>query len=389
MEKWKKQINSFLIFGILLIVPVLLHAQYFNMTYDTMERTYLMHLPAGYTGDELLPMIIAMHGGFGSADNLQNQSRLSEKADADNFIVVYPEGVKGGVLDIRTWNAGWCCGYASNSNIDDVGFINALLDTLIQKYAIDTSRIYATGMSNGGFMAYRLACELSNRIAAIAPVSASMTMTDCSPSRPVPIIHFHSFADASIPYTGGVGEGVSNHYNPPLDSVLNAWATINNCAVRNDTLTANSEYTHVVWSGGTCGSEVQLYITEDGGHSWPGGRQTVIGDPVSEYINADDLMWDFFQQYSLDCESTDILDKPDQNKVNFEVFPNPTNGIFTIKLPDSLNDFIVMVYDASGKQILKSRNSTTFDLSNQPTGIYYVTLQTGNKRENRKIIRKE
>ena len=165
-------------------------AQYLGFSYDGYERTYLLHLPTGYDGIEPLPLIIAMHGGLGSADNLQSQSGLSNKADSENFIVVYPEGVKGGVLNVRTWNAGWCCGNSSSSNVDDVGFIDSLLDTLVDRYAIDTNRIYATGMSNGGFMSYRLACELSDRIAAIAPVSASMSVTGYIPSRPVPIIHF-------------------------------------------------------------------------------------------------------------------------------------------------------------------------------------------------------
>jgi len=156
------------------------NARYDSIPFGGYDRTYLVHLPTGYTGTTDLPLIIAMHGGFGNAYNLQNQSQLSIKADAENFIVVYPEGLVGGALNISSWNAGWCCGWTSNNNIDDVGFINALLDTLIAHYSVDTNRIYATGISNGGFMAYRLACELSDRIVAIAPVAASMSMTTCA-----------------------------------------------------------------------------------------------------------------------------------------------------------------------------------------------------------------
>ena len=168
-------------------------AQYDSIPYDGDYRTYLLHLPSGYTGISDLPLIVAMHGGFGNAYNMETISELSIKADAEHFIVVYPEGVKGGFLNASSWNAGWCCGFASSSNVDDVGFIDSFLNTLIGDYSIDTNRIYATGMSNGGFMSYRLACELSDRIAAIAPVECSMTMTSCTPNRVVPIIHFHSY----------------------------------------------------------------------------------------------------------------------------------------------------------------------------------------------------
>jgi polyhydroxybutyrate depolymerase len=156
------------------------------------DRTYTVRLPSSYTGTTPMPLVVAMHGGFGSGTQLENQSQLTVKAEEAGFIVVYPDGVAS-LLGIRTWNAGGCCGYAMNQDIDDVGFINALLDTLIADYAIDTQRIYATGMSNGGFMSYRLACELANRIAAIAPVSASMTIAACQPVRPVPVISFHSY----------------------------------------------------------------------------------------------------------------------------------------------------------------------------------------------------
>ena len=360
-------------------------AQYLDFSHDGYERSYLLHLPTGYDGIEPLPLIIAMHGGLGSADNLQSQSGLSNKADSENFIVVYPEGVKGGLLNVRTWNAGWCCGNSSSSNVDDVGFIDALLDNLVDRYAIDTNRIYATGMSNGGFMSYRLACELSDRIAAIAPVSASMSLTGYVPSHPIPIIHFHSYEDSSVPYEGGIGEGVSDHYNSPIDSVLNSWAVINNCHNLNDTLVDNEQYTQVQWSNGDCAAEIQLYITRDGGHSWPGGTQTLIGDPVSEYISANNLMWNFFQQYTLECGvSTSIGEQFDYSD-EFEVFPNPTQGTVTVKAPALDAEYHVSVYNQFGKLIGGVQNARSLDLSNHPSGIYYIIIQTEDRKVTKKI----
>lgn len=348
-----------------------------SLIHNTLTRTYLVHLPPGYTGTTPLPLIIAMHGGFGSATNLQDQSQLSVKADAENFIVVYPEGVKN-LLNIRTWNAGWCCGYASNNNIDDVGFINTLLDTLISQFAVDTSRIYATGMSNGGFMSYRLACELSNRIAAIAPVAADLSVPVCNPSRPVPIIQFHSYLDSSVVYTGGIGNGVSNHYNSPHDSVLNAWSLKNNCGNTNDTIVDNSQYTFVQWSNCDCNYVINYYITRDGGHSWPGGSQTAIGDPPSAFINANDLMWDFFQMYSMACDTSTVgTDDPFANLM-LPAFPNPSTGIFQIATSQFST---INIYDIYGRLVKWSISSkgdiSEIDLTLCPDGVYFLTLESG------------
>jgi polyhydroxybutyrate depolymerase len=360
-------------------------AQYDSISHGGYNRTYLLHLPDGYTGNDSLPLIVAMHGGTGSAYNLQNQSQLSVKANEENFIVVYPEGVKGGFLNVRSWNAGWCCGFASTSGVDDVGFIDALLDTLIEKYAIDTTRIYATGMSNGGFMTYRLACELSDRFAAVAPVAASMSVRDCTPSRAVPVIHFHSFQDTSVPYMGGIGDGISGHYNPPVDSVLNAWAAHNDCSVANDTLIDNNQYTLVKWTSCDNSSAIHYYITHDGGHSWPGGEQTPVGDPVSAYIDADDLMWAFFDQYSLNNEPTNIKD-PQGNVSEIKVFPNPATGIVTLEIPESISDFTVTIYSASGNLVLQAENRKNIDLSLHPEGLYMIEIRSSVGIEKEKII---
>ena len=369
-------------FLLMLILPLRAFSQYDSIVFDGRNRTFLLHLPSGYTGNDPLPMIIAMHGGFGSASNLQNQSQLSVTADKENFIVVYPEGVKS-PLGIRTWNAGGCCGYASLTDIDDVGFISALIDSLADRYAIDTQRVYATGMSNGGFMSYRLACELPDKIAAIAPVAASMSMVTCNPSRPVPVIHFHSYLDMNVPYQGGIGDGPSDHYNPPQDSVLSAWSEIDNCGIEKDTVVNNDEYTHTQWRNCDCSYEIHHYITRDGGHSWPGGQQTITGDPVSAYINANDLMWAFFQQYSLDCKLVTALDVSHEKRSIFTVYPNPTNGRVYIHAP---KDTPVTVIDFSGKIIIKNSYKRVIDLAGKPSGLYFFLIKTEEGKQVEKVF---
>jgi polyhydroxybutyrate depolymerase len=336
----------------------ILHGQAGTITVGGLVRNYTLRLPSAYDGITPLPLVIAMHGGFGSGTQLENQSQLTVKAEQEGFIMVYPDGTG----TIRTWNAGGCCGYAMNNNIDDVGFIDALLDELIANHAIDTTRIYATGMSNGGFMSYRLACELSDRIAAIAPVSASMAIAECQPTRSVPVISFHSYQDSSVPYLGGVGDGVSNHYNSPQDSVLTAFALHADCAVLRDTLQHDATMTVVRWHECDCQQEMIHYITQDGGHSWHGGTGTGIGDPPSTAVSANEFMWDFFQQHPLGCElTTGISAAPLQ--AGTHVYPNPTTDRMNV-IGKGLTHLIVL--DLGGRSV--------WSMSSAPSDLLEVDL---------------
>jgi len=274
-----------------------------SITVDGLSRTYTLHLPPNYEEGNDFSLVIAMHGGGGNGGQFESSSKLSQKADAAKFIVVYPNGVKGnGLLKAQTWNAGGCCDYARDHNINDVKFISQLIDHLVANYKINPKKVYATGHSNGGMMAYRLACELSGKIAAIAPNSSTMVVTQpCNASRAVPILHMHSVLDSNVPYTGGVGTGFSNHYNPPLDSVFQVWSLMNACAAPAQVVVNNSSYKLTKWTGCSNNTSIQYYLTKDGGHAWPGGSPggLPLGDKPSAVINANDLLWDFFQQYQL------------------------------------------------------------------------------------------
>lgn len=365
------------------------YAQYDSIPFGSDHRTYLLHLPQGYTGESPIPMVLALHGGFGNAYNIENQSQLSLKANMENFIVLYPEGIKGEVLNISSWNAGWCCGYASSSGSDDVGFINSLIDSIKLDYNIDTNRIYATGMSNGGFMCYRLACELSNKIAAIAPVAASMSVYECEPIRAVPIISFHSHLDSNVPYYGGIGNGFSNHYNTPQDSVFNIWAIKNSCSPLTDTVINNSEYTFISALNCDCKSEIHHYATEDGGHSWPGGVQTQIGDDPSSYINATDLMWEFFQNHSLLCDSLSIIKPTINHENNINIFPNPSNGIFEIQTDNHYSEINILVFDILGEKVFSSKNNNVININHLKNGCYFLRITIDGMRINKKFIKKK
>ena len=263
------------------------------LTHDGQKRTYLLHVPDSYDGSTQVSLIIGFHGGVGTAKNIEEQSGLATFSDHAGFIAVFPDGIN------RTWNAGGCCGKAVEKDIDDVGFVSALIDHLLDEYEIDPNRVYLTGMSNGGYMSYRLACELSDKIAAIAPVAGSMNVPTCAAASPVSVIHFHSYQDENVPYLGGIGQGISDHYNPPLDSVLTVWAGINTCGVNDSLAYDGDDYDLRIWNSCTDSTEIQLYLTHDGGHSWPMGTSPYRGaDEVSTVIDANQLMWDFFQAHA-------------------------------------------------------------------------------------------
>lgn len=372
------------LFLILIFSSFWAFAQYDSLDINGMDRTFLTHLPVDYNPNNKLPLVVAMHGGTGNAYNLENQSGLSLKSDESNFIVVYPEGVVSNLLGIRTWNAGWCCGFASINNIDDVQFISDLIDHFVENYNVDPLRIYLTGMSNGGYMSYRLACELRNKIAAIAPVSAAMSMVDCSPQNPMPIIHFHSYLDENVRYEGGMGIGISNHHSPPLDSIFQAWANHNQCQILADTLLSTDQYDLIEWSNCECDATIRYYITRDGGHSWHGGNGTLLGDDPSLFINANDLMWDFFKEHRLDCDVSNLITTTVQEP---QCYPNPASDYLEFTLDESPTNIKIEIYNQAGVKVKEKSNLSRINIKNLSPGIHFIKLKIKGKVQVLKFIK--
>ncbi len=271
-------------------------------------RRALVHAPRSYRFGTPTPVVLAFHGGGGNAESLIEMSRLDETADREGFLVVYPDGTGRFARRLLTWNAGLCCGWAAENGIDDVAFVRALLDDLTRRASVDPDRIYATGMSNGAMMCYRLAAELSDRIAAIAPVAGGTGLPDPKPGRPVPIVHFHGTADQNYPFEGGVGDrSLSGTDFVSIPKTIAAWVAIDGCPAEpevtrlpdatDDDRTVRRER----YGPGKDGAEVVLYVIEGGTHSWPGGpvfREGLLGEPTTD-ISANDIMWAFFQAHPL------------------------------------------------------------------------------------------
>jgi polyhydroxybutyrate depolymerase len=263
------------------------------------ERTYLLHLPPVYDGERSLPLMIVLHGGGGNAPGAVRMTGFSEKADKEGFAVVYPNGSGRLKNRLLTWDSGNCCGYALDNNVDDVGFIRALIDELENSRAIDPRRVYVTGISNGGMMTYRLACELSDKIAAAAPVAGALNLENCQPAHPVSMIIFHGTADEHVLYDGGEPlkrADTHRRVDKSVSYAVNFWVNQDGCSAtpqREERGTIRTE----IYRGGKAGTEVVLYTVKGGGHAWPGGEAYVLGAEPTREISATDLMWDFFVRH--------------------------------------------------------------------------------------------
>lgn len=371
-----------LLLSIILRYSIAQSSVYDSLQHQLQWRTFKIHLPPGYNTNLSFPLVIALHGGGHDADTMEYISKLSIKSDLENFIVVYPNGRK---FLTRTWNAGNCCGNSVTFNIDDVGFIDKMINKLKSDYNIDTTRIYLTGASNGGMMAYRLACEKPERFAAIAPVAATLqTSSPCLPNFKVPLIHIHSIPDTHVPFYGGHGTGFAGVYMPPIDSVLYVWSQINNCSTSQDTFYHTNGTLGIRFNNCETCYDVVLYLTSDGGHSWPGGNQTTTGDSVSTQIDATDIIWDFFKVRTLGCLGNNILEPAKHTKI--KIYPNPTQGLLTISL-DTTEEFEIDIFNLTGQRIKSIKNEKQIDLSNIPAGFYTISIFTKQINYTSKLIK--
>jgi len=257
-----------------------------DLDYDGRTRTYHVHVPTGYDASEPLPVVLNFHGF--SSDALQQMvlTRMNDKADAEGFLAVHPEGF--GLA--RSWNGGACCGEAADMGFDDVGLVRAIVADLATRVCLDRSRVYATGMSNGGFLSHRLACEAADLVAAIAPVAGVLGIPpeDCAPSRPIPVMHFHGTADPLVPWAGSSLSGF-----PSVPDTIAGWVARDGCTGSSETTFSMGDSTCETWSTCDAGTEVTLCTVTGGGHWWPGGVASGAA------IVATDHMWEFFTRYRL------------------------------------------------------------------------------------------
>ena len=279
------------------------------LTHGGRERSYVVYLPpnlqAKLQNREPAPLVLVFHGGGGHAAGIARTTNLHQIADRQGFIAVYPNGTGAQGGRRLSWNAGSSPpqGYAEHQNVDDVGFVRTLLRQLQQTYPIDSRRIYATGFSKGGMLAYRLACEMADQFAAIAPVGGTLTYAQCQPARPVALLHIHGSNDQSVPFEGGRGAYSARMARyPSVLQNLDRWRQRNQCDAKPVQARVTSDTQRYTYQDCKTGGEVSYYLVRDGGHAWPGSelkpRQQAQGIRTSQQFKASEEIWKFFAAHA-------------------------------------------------------------------------------------------
>lgn len=262
--------------------------------HNDIERYYLIYTPEAIEENSSIPLLFSLHGYGGSAIRNIEYSNYRSIADENSFIVIFPQGAPYTsqlTSSSSHWNSG---GWTVGSNVDDVGFIETLIDLTIGKYNIDQNRVYSTGMSNGGFMSYHLACNLGSRIAAIASVTGSMTIQtydDCSPSHPTPVLQIHGAQDKTVPFDGNSSLGMKS-----IPDAMSYWASYNSCDIQpviaiSDFFNEGYSIQYDYYENCLNNVSVELVLHSSMGHTWP--------TLDSHSISASENIWEFLSKYDI------------------------------------------------------------------------------------------
>lgn len=343
-----------------------------SMMHGGIQRDYILYVPANYTGSQAVPLLFNFHGYTSNALQQMWYGDFRPIADTAGFIIVHPEGTVDGSGNTH-FNVGW-----GGSSVDDVSFTSALIDELAASYNLDQERIYSTGMSNGGFMSFKLACELSNRIAAIGSVTGSMTLgsfSSCNPTHPVPVMQIHGTADATVDYNGSV-------FSQSISSVLDFWTNFNNGDatattenVPNTSTTDGTTVERITYANGDNCTEVIHYKITNGSHTWAGSAFPSSGTNYD--IDASKEVWNFVSQYDINGKincATNSIDGAAQSTL--AIYPNPASSAFSI---DGLSqDSQFELISVLGERVLSGKVSAASNMiavSGLQKGVYFLKIE--------------
>ena len=352
-----------------------------TFTFGGVSRTYLLYIPSSYDGTKEVPFILALHGLGDTMTNFAGVN-FNDIADTANFIFAIPQALVDNVITGATaWNSGaGAFGFTLNPGVDDVGFLNAIIDSTSLYYNIDQTRIYATGFSMGGFMTNRLGCELNNRIAAIASVSGTIgSGITCNPSRVVPSCHFHGTADQTVAYTGDM-------YGSDAEALVEFWRAHDGCDavptidsiphVSSDSLSV----IHYTYANGRYGSDVEFYKVINGQHQWL--------FPGVDDVNYSLEIWKFFSKHKWVAQSTGINAVSDD--LGISIYPNPANALIKLNVPRGASDMKeVVIRDISGREVYQSTQSMTGNDMDINVGSFARGMYTIQVRMNEQWITKK
>lgn len=344
-----------------------------------LDRDYLIHFPPNFDSADALPLVFNLHGYTSNAAQQALYSQMNGVSDDGNFIVCYPDGID------NSWNVG----LPGGSSADDVGFLGDLIDSLHALYNIDLDRVYSCGMSNGGYMSYKLACEMTDRIAAIASVTGSIVpemLDNCSPSRSIPVMEIHGNADLTVPYNG-------NFFALPIEEVVDYWVGQNECLddpvtieVPNTVTLDLSTAERIEYLNCEGETEVVFYKVDNGGHTWPGAIIPI--GTTNQDFDASVEIWEFFNRFDLNGPLTNVNN--DIETTDVQLFPNPaTNQITLNNLPADVK--AIQLFDATGRIVktVQNNQNTSLELSTEmlDTGLYWITISSENKTQTLRMVK--
>ena len=342
-----------------------------SITHDGIERDYILYVPEIYDGSTAVPLVLNFHGFGSGASQQMFYGDFRDIADTEGFLLVHPEGTT--LIGNQFWNVGFP---GLSSTIDDVGFTEALIDELATLYTIDLDRVYATGMSNGGFMSFLLACQLSEKIAAVASVTGSMTQDtfdDCNAQLPTPVLQIHGTEDDVVSYN-------ENNLSLPIPDVISYWVDHNNCETTPTTTTLpdvdvsdGSTIEYSVYEDGDNGITTEHMKVIGGGHTWPGSVLNTAG--TNQDIDASMEIWLFFSRYDING----LLSTDDYENRHVSIYPNPTQSKINLSL-NYAKEVHYKLFSPLGKQLITgtiTSGNEEIDISHLPSNIYF--LKVGNQ----------
>lgn len=352
-----------------------------SLDHQGFQRQYIVHLPPNYTGAAPTPVVIVLHGGSGNMQSAQGFTEMNMVSNQNDFLAVYPQG-----YGLAPPGFSWADGRgttADMANIDDVGFMLKLIDSLGAAYNVDTSRVYVCGFSNGGFMTQRLACEIPGKFAAIGGLGCSLDtnlIQTCTPLQSVPMAYFFGTSDPEVPYAGGSMNNPAVTPVVPVDTAIQFWVENNQCLTvepvvnfPNTVLSDSSTAELYVYTDCDCDADVYFYKIINGGHTWPGvpiSQFPQLGN-TNEDIHASFQLWDFFDQFAGCSMGTGI----EEAVAKLVVYPNPVRDWLRIEVDGGLAR--VYVRDLQGKLMLETVGEE-IDMGMLSAGIYLVVLELEN-----------
>ncbi len=369
-----------------------INAQTRAITVNGTLRSYILYVPPGHDASTPSALVLNFHGYGSNAGQQQGYTSMLQVADTADFIIVYPEGL----------NNAWNSFTPLQTTPDDVAFTSAIIDDVNRTLSIDPARVYACGMSNGGYMSYLLACELENRIAAIVSVTGLLSpgyMSTCNPARPMPIMQIHGTTDATVPYNGGIGIG-------SVDSTMQFWLNKNNCNAANtiiDTLpntNATDNSYPIRYSTLNCdaNTEVSLIKIVGGGHTWPNGVISLPGATTNRDIDGSTEVWAFFSKYvHPNPDPMNTVTVPtgvkavNSNLKLVKTYPNPIGNVLSVEV---INEQVkhIALFDVLGVKIQDAQvsgypSTLKFNTANLQSGIYFLQVETPTGKTTYKLVK--